>query len=218
MTDIDMTCADVERLLDQYHSGKLDDATSARLEQHASTCSVCEARVELVMRASSNRAVEALRARGERAQLPAGARAHVMETIRTGVQPALISEQTDILATRKRQTRRSLSRWGGALATLTAAAAVLMISTRKEAQPIVNATGSAATTPALETSEKGPTATAARLADDEARSEFVELDVASKELEAELAKTPDDRDLRAYLSTVRARRDELQRRVKDATS
>ena len=59
---------------------------------------------------------------------------------------------------------------------------------------------------------------AARLADQEAQSEFAALDEASRELEAALAAAPADRELRAYLAAVRARRDELARRVKAATS
>ena len=58
----------------------------------------------------------------------------------------------------------------------------------------------------------------AQLAAERAQAEFRELDAAATEIESALAGSPADAELRAYLSSVRARRDELSRRVKEAAS
>lgn len=222
MTDTDMTCEDVVRLLDAYVAGDLDDATSVRLEQHAAMCSACEARLELVTRAAANNAADALRALGERAQLPVGMRERLLQSAKSVAAPGeLSSAETVLIDAPRGPSATSMRRWGGGLATL-AAAAALFVAVRKDAQrvdvtnpPTVSSDSNTQTAPV--SGEAIRAAVVARIADDGARSEFAELDVATKELETELAKTPNDRDLRSYLSSVRARRDELERRVKDAS-
>lgn len=222
MTDASTTCEDVARLLDAYVAGDLDDATSVRLERHASMCSACEARLELATRAAANDAADSLRALGERVQLPVGMRERLLQSAKTGAAPGELSSTEAVSIDSVRwPAATAVRRWGGGLITL-AAAAALFVAVRKDAQRVEVAVPSVAATdsnvPAqTPTGEAGRAAVVARIADDGARSEFVELDVATKELETELAKTPNDRDLRSYLSSVRARRDELERRVKDAT-
>lgn len=51
-----------------------------------------------------------------------------------------------------------------------------------------------------------------------AQSEFQALDDATRELQSALATAPNDRQLGAFLTSVNARRAELERRVKDARS
>ena len=206
MTQSNMTCEAMTRLLAQYVAGTLDNATNVRLEAHASLCSACEARLELVTSAAANNAANALRSRGDHAAVPGGVRDRVLRHVASDHRKV---ERPELVGTTADRSRRGLASsrrlWSGGLLTF-AAAAALFVAVRREP--------AASPSPAA---VAGRDALVARIADEGARSEFVELDVATRELEAELAKTPADRDLRAYLSSVRARRDELERRVKDAT-
>ena len=58
---------------------------------------------------------------------------------------------------------------------------------------------------------------AEQFAQEQSRAEFVVLDAAAKELDAALARTPADAELRAYRAAVQARRSELAQRVRDVT-
>ncbi len=70
---------------------------------------------------------------------------------------------------------------------------------------------------ALEAAGSAPMRTALQLASREASPEFAALDAAADELDAALARHPDDSELRAFRATLEARRDELAQRIKSVT-
>lgn len=211
MTHVPKTsCADFERRLPDYLAGRLSDADARQVEAHAASCETCEPRLDAMTR---------------------------REFVYAPPLPPTLRDQT----LQAVQARRSLTvqrgsgapiqmprRWGaiGGLMGL-AAAAVLAVFAINGDDDVPSAPGSAdtgmvavAATPATAPArieDVGMMQSAAQFAESQARSEFVELDVAAREIEAALAATPTDRELRTYLSTVRARRDELSRRVKEAT-
>ena len=108
-----------------------------------------------------------------------------------------------------------------------AAAAVLMITLVARHDPRVPAgtvladSGHIATHVTPERSTGSITSVmgeAQALANAQAASEFSALDAAMQELDAALVATPDDAELHRFRSTIRTRRDELERRVRDAAS
>lgn len=70
---------------------------------------------------------------------------------------------------------------------------------------------------ALEAAGSAPMRTALQLASREASPEFAALDAAADELDAALARDPDDAELRAFRAALDARRDELAQRIRSVT-
>ena len=201
MTNPDtIRCDDLERSLDDYLAGRLSERDAIALELHAASCARCEARLEAVTR----RPVDLS------AALPA--------TLREDTLRAVESARTGSRGRHAQPIRRSWA-WTGGLTAIAAAALIYVVTQRTvPPQEVIDSTRSSAVATATEPDVPSRERAAARLADQEAQSEFAALDEAGKELEAALAAAPADRELRAYLSAVRARRDELARRVKAATS
>jgi len=115
-----------------------------------------------------------------------------------------------------------------------AAAAVLLVSVvlrrppagpahmvGSTASPITDTTGTAADLPSNLPDpadlRSAPMRTALQLARREASPEFAVLDAAAEELDAALARTPDDAELRAFRAALEARRDELTQRIRNVT-
>ena len=128
--------------------------------------------------------------------------------------------------------RRLRQRW--AFAASLAAAAVLLVSvalrrdTERPAQvagntasPTIDTTRTAVRAPSelpdLTNVSSAPMRTALQLASREASPEFAVLDAAAEELDAALARTPDDAELRAFRAALDARRDELTQRIRSVT-
>jgi hypothetical protein len=70
---------------------------------------------------------------------------------------------------------------------------------------------------ALEAAGSAPMRTALQLASREALPEFAVLDAAADELDAALARHPEDAELRAFRAALDARRDELTQRIRSVT-
>ncbi len=205
MTNPDLiTCETLEQQLADYLADALPQSAAEQLEAHAASCARCEVRLEAATR---------------RPLLVASA-----------LPPSLRDDTLRAVQARRVKPRalRNVShawRWRSGLAVAAAAALLVVLVNRDVSDQVVeNPIGGAETVGAVVDSPGvasaydgvGMRRSAARLADDGARSEFAELAAAAGELEVALAATPDDRQLRAFLSTVRARRDELARRVKEA--
>ena len=194
-------CDDLDRSLDDYLAGSLSESEAVALETHAASCARCEARLE----AATRKPVEFS------AALPA--------TLREDTLRAVAAARGGS----SRQAVRPLRvpwKWAGGITAIAAAALVYVVTQRADpTQPsLIDSTRNPAVATAPDTEVSSRERAVARLADQEAQSEFAALDAAGKELEEALAAAPTDRELRAYLSSVRARRDELARRVKAATS
>ena len=103
-------------------------------------------------------------------------------------------------------------RWTTALA-LIGAAALLALILRPTARPgtLVVADSSTVAVSAQSRDTHSP-------AEDRARSEFIALDDATRELRSALVQAPNDRQLTEFLRSVTAQRQALQRQVKDARS
>lgn len=69
----------------------------------------------------------------------------------------------------------------------------------------------------LDAAGSAPMRTALQLASREASPEFAALDAAADELDAALARDPDDAELRAFRAALDARRDELAQRIRSVT-
>lgn len=173
----------------------------------------------------------------------AAMRQHVFAAI-AAVQPdafAAPERQLSLAQTDTRQ-RQHLSRQRWAFAASLAAAAVLVVSVVLRDTPgdaprdssgnsvaAVSSGSSVASgsTPvpapddavraALEAAGSAPMRTALQLASREASPEFAALDAAADELDAALARHPDDAELRAFRATLDARRDELTQRIRSVT-
>jgi Putative zinc-finger len=213
MTHVSPTpCADFERQLPDYQAGRLSDADARHVEAHAASCETCEPRLDAITRRAFEFAPP----------LPPTLRDQTLQAVQTR-RSFTVERGTGV-------PRRQPRRWGaiGGLAGLAAAAALaVFVINRGTGLPGFTrladsgaADSPIADTPATTTArieDVGMMQSAAQFAESQARSEFVELDAAAREIEAALAATPTDRELRTFLSTVRARRDELSRRVKEAT-
>ena len=192
-------CDHLDGSLDEYLAGTLSEAEALSLEAHAASCARCEPRLD----AATRRAV-----------------------VLSAVPPASLREDTlrAVAAARtvpRRATRHTRATWAWTGGLTAIAAAVLVYVTQRTERPRPDrqdSTANSAVATAAEPEIPSRERVAARLADQEAQSEFAALDEAGRELEAALAAAPADHELRAYLSAVRARRDELARRVKAATS
>lgn len=194
-----MTCQEFETQIASYMHGSLPEAQSLALEEHASECAACEARLD------------ALTARSTDAFAPA-----LPEALRAQTLAAVAARRANGPSPSDVNVRPNSSRgmrWVGAAAAV-AAAAVLVVLVRPPEQQAqrIYADSAKTTVAAVDTSSSGG------LADTRAQPEFTALDDAARELRAALVATPDDAQLREFLATVNARRAELERRVKDARS
>lgn len=188
-----ITCAVVQEQMGAYLANQLDETLALALEAHAATCADCEHRLDQATR------------------LPALAFAPEP--------PVALREATRAAVQAARDTRDSAvsgpyvgtsQRWSllvGAAALASAAVLVVQVS---RAPSDTEASVAEAVAVAL-------VPTAQRLADGPAAAEFAAIDAAARELDVALASAPDDAELRQYRASVRARRDELARRVQEAT-
>ena len=108
-----------------------------------------------------------------------------------------------------RQKRARITRRGRAAAVMGVAAllAIMFRPGNKQAQLVI-ADSSAVHAPV----SSGDVSAAG----DRARSEFIALDEAARELASALSRAPDDKQLTEFMHSVAARRSELEQRVKDA--
>lgn len=206
MTDIIMSCATLEQELPAYLRGELSDARAGELEAHAAGCTECEVRLEQATRLGHPLTVPA----------PDDLRGAVLHA----VQAQGSWRATTVLAGPWR--RRA------GVATLAVAATLAIIVARREfmdggastrvVDTIALGPSTAPSSDAAPSQASGMQQLSAQLAAQRAQAEFRELDAAAREIESALAGSPADVELRAYLSSVRARRDELSRRVKEAAS
>lgn len=199
--DGDMSCHLVASQLPAYLDGTVPPAVASRLEWHAASCATCEA------------LLEAATARGA-AYTPA-----LPESLKVATLAAV-----DVQRQHQHGPLHGNTRWRrGGLATVLAAAAVLVIAV------MARGGGAVPDLPVVADSGRvdGGSSTmvmsnvmreAGLMASVQAAPELLALDAAMQELDAALEVTPDDAELRRYRSTIRTRRDELERRVRDAAS
>ncbi len=125
--------------------------------------------------------------------------------------PTALRRQTLSAVTARRRARRS-TRWLGATGMVAAAMfAVFILRPREKQAQLITADSTTVAARALSVDSSS-------LAESRAQSEFTALDAAARELESALSQTPSDPQLSLFLASVRARRSELERRVKDARS
>lgn len=180
-----MTCEEFTRLEADYLAGRASAHEALALEAHASECARCGARLE----AATRRDVASFAP-----PLPPELRASTLAAVQ-----------------RRKETRRSSSRWRlGGIAAAAAVTAMVLINApnAREASP----------TPMIAvTSDTDLATTPSTLATMKSRSEFEALDDAAREIESALANAPQDPELRDFLAAINARRAELEQRVKDAS-
>lgn len=206
MTDTTMTCAALEQELPAYLRGELPDVRVEQLELHAAGCAHCEARLEQATRLTQPLVVPT----------PDDLRRAVLQEVQA---------QRHARTTTRMAGSWRLRAW---VATGAVAATLAIMIVRREftgnqagtgvADTIALGTSTAPTPDDVLTQASGMQRVSAQLAAERAQAEFRELDAAATEIESALAGSPADAELRAYLSSVRARRDELSRRVKEAAS
>jgi hypothetical protein len=216
MTDTtDFQCDDFDRACSEYLAGQASERLVQRVEFHASHCARCE----LLLDNATRQAVVFS------PTLAPEVRESVMRSIVSVPALSIVRDGKSKNATPPQAQRsRPVARIVLPLLAVAAALAVVVVSARDEP------TESSATAVAADSTEEiapitaplldhdvGFVYTAARVASAQAQAEFAALDDAAQELEAALAQTPNDRELRAFLASVRARRDELTRRVREAT-
>ncbi|HEY0929076.1 MAG TPA: zf-HC2 domain-containing protein [Gemmatimonas sp.] len=203
--DAGMSCDQVASQLAAYMNGTLSPEDSSRLEWHAASCGTCEALLEqATMRPAS--------------YAPTSFAPELPDTLKAQVLAAVDGQwqQQAGRVQRMRVWRRS------AMVATLAAAAVLVIAVMTRGRgsvgdaPMVADSGRVGNSSTMVMSNVMHEAES--MATTQAASEFSALDAAMQELDAALAATPDDAELRRYRSTIRTRRDELERRVRDAAS
>lgn len=123
--------------------------------------------------------------------------------------PDLRATTLTVVATRRRHKART--RWLGVAGALAAAALIVTITLTGRGPAHRGAEASAArdTAPPREL-------TAEQVAAARAATEFEAIDAAARELQQALDVAPADEELRAFLASVSAQREQLQRRVRDA--
>lgn len=193
-------CAACDAGLADYLAGRMSERDAERVEAHAAGCARCERILDRATRIPVADFVPSL---------PVAARANVLAAV---TPPA-----------RRTQSGARIASWRGPLAggALLAAAAALLLIARSPSTSEPQGDSARASRdrlPDLSYDGNAAMERAARLASDRAQAEFESLDAAAREIEGALQVSPGDADLRAYLSTVRARRGELMQRVKEATS
>lgn len=95
--------------------------------------------------------------------------------------------------------------------------AVVMSGSSIASDPASASTPDDAMRAALKAAGSAPMRTALQLASREALPEFAVLDAAADELDAALARHPEDAELRAFRAALDARRDELTQRIRSVT-
>jgi anti-sigma factor RsiW len=193
-----MECTALTDRLDQYIAGRLPESEAAAVEAHASTCEVCEHLLESATAGEWRYAPAP----------PSDLRAHVLAAVDRSA--AALGTPNERTAGYRGQVRRRVA----ALSTLAAAAllAFFLWPRRSEAPD-----GTAHYAPAASVAPGiGLVAIAEYIADQTAQPEFAALDAAAAELTDALSLAPNDTELLSYLAAVRARRDELQRRIDEA--
>ncbi|MES2521799.1 MAG: zf-HC2 domain-containing protein [Gemmatimonadota bacterium] len=198
-------CAAFDASLPGYLAGRLNEADAIELETHAAECERCEA----ILETATRRDVTAFAP-----PLPAELRSATLAAVGSGADAPLV---------RSISASRGARRWriGGSVAALAAAAALALMVSRRDTTDTYGPEGVVPRTLDTASAAFGGNPVqqgAARLASEGARAEFESLDAAAHEIEQALQAAPDDPELRSYLSSVRARRDELAQRVKQATS
>ena len=118
---------------------------------------------------------------------------------------------TTLMAVATRRAQRARTRWLGVAGALAAAALVVTISLPGPGPGHRGAVTSATN----DTAPQGEM-TAAQIAAAHAATEFEAIDAATRELQRALDAAPADQELRAFLASVSAQREQLQRRVRDA--
>jgi anti-sigma factor RsiW len=212
MTHVPATpCELFERQLPDYLAGGLSDAEARLVEAHAASCDGCERRLDAATRREFSYAPP----------LPAAVRDQTLQAVE--------ARRTRTALDNRHPTVARPRRWvaAGGFTVLAAAAVLAVVVISRGADYMPGAAGSrdsgvvavadAPTSTIAGIDDVGMMQSASQMAESQARSEFVALDEAAREIEAALAAAPTDRELRTFLSTVRARRDELSRRVKEAT-
>ncbi len=212
----DFQCDDFDRVCSEYLAGQASARVVQRVEFHASHCARCEVALDNATRRDFVFSPA----------LPPELRESVRRSIASTPALSIVRDDASETATPP-QTQRSWSVARVVLPVLAVAAALAIVVVSARDEPTDSrATVVAAdsrdniapiTSPTLD-NDIGFVYTAARVASAQAQAEFAALDDAAQELEAALANTPNDRELRAFLASVRARRDELTRRVREATS
>lgn len=208
-------CEDVARLSADYAAGAVSAHDAEQLEQHAAECVRCEAQLMLLTSSPAHDVV---------AQFAPP----VPPTLRDATLMAVASSRTSRVHTSRVHTLR----WRVVVGAVTTAAAVIVIMVARREPSASSTVGissagsatSAATTAAVNAATVSTGSVGAsmlrvaeHLAHEQARAEFVALDAAAAELDAALARTPADMDLRVYRAAVQARRNELAQRVRDVT-
>jgi hypothetical protein len=212
----DFQCDDFDRACSEYLAGKASERLVQRVEFHASHCARCE----LLLENATRQDVVFSPA------LPPELRESVTRSVASTPALRMVRDDESATATPPQAPRSwSVGRLVLPVLAIAAVLAVVVVGAREE--PIQSSTTvvvadstddiAPGTAPMLD-HDVGFVYTAARVASAQAQAEFTALDDAAQELEVALAQTPNDRELRAFLASVRARRDELTRRVREATS
>lgn len=199
--DGEMSCDLVSSQVAAYLDGTLSPEAASRLEWHAASCAKCE----VLLETATTRPMTYAPA------LPASLKV-----------PTLAAVDAQRQLQHARHQRNLRWRRGGIVVTL-AAAAVLVVTvvTRNGGltnDPLMVADSGRVTSSPSAPLKSGVMREAESMAKVQAAPEFSALDAAMQELDAALEATPDDAELRRYRSTIRTRRDELERRVRDAAS
>jgi hypothetical protein len=189
-------CAALDQSLDRYLAGGLAEQDALALEEHAAGCAACGAALEAATRRDWCFA-------------PA-----VPEALRHTTLDA-VERKAAQMRTRSSRNHRIIGYVTG-LSSL--AAAVLIAVLLRSSSSAPSADGNVASTESLSAEGAGVVAVVERIAGETAKSEFIALDAAAAELSAALTRAPEDLELLEYLAAIRARRNELQRRVAEAAS
>lgn len=192
-SDAPMTCDAVDAALRAYVANTLDDRTAEAIEAHVSQCARCEALLEEATRIDVTVFAP---------PLPADVRASVLAARPVGA-PA-----------RSNRWMRPVA----AVAVLAAAATLYVTTSRAPSRASSRAPSRTITSDPAPAATVDAVVAASTLASQQAASEFRSLDAAAQELEAALKAAPDDREMRAYLDAVQARRAELAEKVAEAGS
>lgn len=192
-------------LLPAYLAGTMADADAWRFEWHAAHCETCEARLAM----------------GEPAVTPADALIAALKPT-AAEQAAMRADLLGVIALSPRKltarsARRSSLRWMAPLGLTAAAALTFMLVNRDPTSTEAIAPPGSAFDPAFADDRSAPIVTAMQLASNQAAPEFAALDAAADELDVAIASAPNDRELRAFRSSLDARREELAQRVKSVS-
>ncbi|MBL0937787.1 MAG: zf-HC2 domain-containing protein [Gemmatimonadaceae bacterium] len=199
-----LTCDEFAALLPAYLAGVTADADAWRLEWHAAHCVECETRLaqSVPVVASPDALLAALK---PTAAEHAAMRATVLNAV------AAANKQTT------RSERRGALRWLAPVGLAAAAALTFMLVNRDPSSTEPTTPPDIASRPEFADDRPAPIVTAMQLANAQAAPEFAALDAAADELDAAIASAPNDRELRAFRSSLDARREELAQRIKSVS-